>query len=319
MLSLNMENYDDEKSQQERPSLPGIHDLFGGEFLQFSRIYAISSSCVDHLSRPVKRPSPFCFGELSSSLPTDSQTLENSPSFSVGPGSLISSSTVRVLSLPRLTKTHWFQNSPRSAWSQASSSRGNASGWPRQLPEIKEHRLARQQSLQLDRFLTLPPIIPTNSSASSSRRASTSYIPSSLRSIMSVDSPPRRSSEMVGRELAEYEATLKRRHTISSSSSKRIFQSAGHSPTDQSFSRSKPGDNTLLAATSHPSLRYGSEPTDYSAPSPPSTTSGDEGAAPAPGERRKLVPKYECHYCGKMFNRPSSLKVSFHNHFEEQH
>lgn len=46
--------------------------------------------------------------------------------------------------------------------------------------------------------------------------------------------------------------------------------------------------------------------------SPPSSTGSSderfESIAPPP-ERKKLPAKYECEYCGKFFNRPSSLKV----------
>lgn len=179
-----------------------------------------------------------------------------------------------------------LQNSPRSAWS--SSSRGDPSGWPRsQIEEVKSRRHSTQSSR-----ITLPPIYSVSSPASPSRRASTPYLRSPLLGIRGSDVLPRRSSD---RELAELEASLRRRHTIS-------CYSQSISPTHAC--------NSYPAPSSHPSLRYPSEPLDSSAPSPPSTASGDEAPAPIPGERRKLVAKYECQYCGKMFNRPSSLRVS---------
>lgn len=57
------------------------------------------------------------------------------------------------------------------------------------------------------------------------------------------------------------------------------------------------------------------EQDNYSSPS--STGSGDErvesGIALVP-ERKKLPAKYECEYCGKFFNRPSSLKIHHNTH-----
>lgn len=44
--------------------------------------------------------------------------------------------------------------------------------------------------------------------------------------------------------------------------------------------------------------------------SPSSAASGEECCESRP-ERKKLPAKYECEYCGKYFNRPSSLKVIY--------
>ena len=122
---------------------------------------------------------------------------------------------------------------------------------------------------------------------------------------------------------AALEASFRRRHTIGSSrgSSPMRFRYPTPQPSTRPPSRhlipqSAPRTtvtNPYPAPSTHPSLPRSlalvvdSSTVHASPPSPPSpsTTSGDE----APIERKKTVAKYECQYCGKRFNRPSSLKV----------
>ncbi|KAF8488393.1 hypothetical protein JB92DRAFT_2757335 [Gautieria morchelliformis] len=60
-----------------------------------------------------------------------------------------------------------------------------------------------------------------------------------------------------------------------------------------------------------PVVGYPSPP---SCPSSPPSTSGEEVAT----ERKKPPAKYECQYCQKRFNRPSSLKLHYNTHTGEK-
>ena len=154
---------------------------------------------------------------------------------------------------------------------------------------------------------------------------------SSSQRISSSHSRSRSSSEtLIASSDASLDLLAKRRHTIGSSrgSASHMRYHTSHAmepgvpisnssrnttPTGHPFSASRtPVTNPYPAGSRHPSLSQGipstiaagGYPSSSAPPSPPST-SGEEVQT----ERKKTPAKYECQYCKKRFNRPSSLKV----------
>ena len=166
----------------------------------------------------------------------------------------------------------------------------------------------------------------------SSQRISNSH--SRSRSTSEAVSEATRGHSPISRETLDPSA--KRRHTIgssrgSSSSSSSMARLSHHAmeqpppprysgvPTSSLSKNAIPtglslaahGTNPYPTGSTHPSMTHnlppvgGNYPSASSCPPSPPSTSGEEVST----ERRKTPAKYECQYCKKRFNRPSSLKV----------
>jgi hypothetical protein len=233
------------------------------------------------------------------------------------------------------------QTTPRSAWSQVYGQYNightgtEPSHSPRHRSDSSSQRLTTPStSSSQDEFLTLPPINASYSHTyrDTGRPASNPYLISSSQRLPSSHSRSRSSSEALSVSSPSSDASLdllaKRRHTIGSPRGSHLRHHTSYTmepsapisnlsrnttPTGHPFSVSRPHvTNPYPAGSTHSSLSRGMPaaavrgyPPSSSAPPSPPSTSGEEVQT----ERRKTPAKYECQYCQKRFNRPSSLKV----------
>lgn len=229
-----------------------------------------------------------------------------------------------------------MQTSPRSVWSsgQYHSAHANtelyAPTWRRDSDSGSFRFTTPSTPSNQEDYITLPPINPIYSQSYRGweRSASSSHTMTSSRRTANSLSRSLSTSEAMTiatgnplRSDGSTDPSFRRRHTIGSSRSSTTTRHQRPNGPSGNFSNTLPHTTTSRslitnpypAASTHPSLTRNLLPVvDY--PSPPScpsssppSTSGDDVSTER--KKKKTPAKYECQYCKKRFNRPSSLKV----------